>query len=174
MRDTYKQFDTERLIIRPTSVEDAELVYELMNSPKFIQYVGDRKISSPEVAKTYIEEKMLPQLKELGYSSYTIIRKSDKNKIGTCGLYNRDGVDGIDIGFGLLPAYEGLGYAYESASRLKIAAFEEFDIKALKAITSIDNLASQRLLEKLGLAKAGITQLPGEKEALLLYQVNRH
>ena len=173
MEGTYKQFTTERLILRPTLEEDAELVYELMNSPKFIQYVGDRKISSLEAAKTFIQTKMRPQLKELGYSSYTIIRKSNKAKIGTCGLYNRNGVDGIDIGFGLLPTYEGFGYAFESANRLKKAAFEEFDIPQLKAITNKDNVASQKLLEKLGLEKIGETQLPGEQQTILLYQIDK-
>ena len=173
MEGTYKQFDTERLVLRPTSEEDAELVYDLMNSPKFIQYVGDRKISSLEAAKVFIKTKMLPQLKELGYSSYTIIRKSDSAKMGTCGLYNRAGVDGIDIGFGLLPPYEGKGYAYESANRLKMAAFAEFDIPQLKAITNKDNLASQKLLEKLGLEKIGTTQLQNEGAMLLLYHINR-
>ncbi len=91
---------------------------------------------------------MLPQLNTLGYSSYSIITKTDGSKIGTCGLYNRDGVDGIDIGFGLLPQYEGLGYAYESAHRLLNAAFEEFEIEEVKNITSKENISSQRLLEK--------------------------
>ena len=173
MEGTYKQFTTERLILRPTSEEDAELVYELMNTPKFIQYVGDRKISSAKVASMYIKEKMLPQLYDLGYSSYTIIRKSDNRKLGTCGLYNRAGVDGIDIGFGLLPAYEGQGYAYEAANRLKMAAFDEFDIQQLKAITNKDNVASQKLVEKLGLTQIGQTQLPGEQQRILLYQIDK-
>ena len=144
----YKTFKTERIVIRPTSEDDAELIYQLMNTPKFLQYVGDRKIHSIEAAATYIRSKMLPQLHDLGYSSYTLITTSGGEKIGTCGLYNRDGVDGIDIGFGLLPPYEGLGYAYEASSRLLQDAFKDFGIEEIKAITSKENLASQKLLEK--------------------------
>lgn len=165
----HKEFESERLLIRPTFEQDAELIYQLMNTPKFIKYVGDRGINSIEDAKKYIQLKMLPQLNTLGYSSYSLITKANGAKIGTCGLFNRDGVDGIDIGFGLLPQFEGLGYAYESANRLIKAAFEEFEIEEIKAITSKENISSQRLLEKLGLEMIGTTKLPHENHEILLY-----
>ena len=165
----HREFETERLWIRPTQEQDADLIYQLMNTPKFLQYVGDRNIHSLEDAEKYIQLKMLPQLHTLGYSSYSLLTKADGAKIGTCGLYNREGVDGIDIGFGLLPPYEGLGYAYEASRRLMKAAFEEFDIEEIKAITSKENISSQRLLEKLGLEMVGTTILPNEEEEILLY-----
>ena len=168
-----KSFESDRLTIRPTTEADAELVYELMNTPKFIQFVGDRGINSCVEAKNYIKTKMLPQLHSLGYSSYTLVTKVDGSKIGTCGLYNREGVDGIDIGFGLLPAYERLGYAYEAASILLQAAFTDFGIMEIKAITAKDNVSSQRLLEKLGLALIGTTTLPNDTEEILLYTIDK-
>ena len=163
-------FETERLWMRPTLPQDAELIYALMNTPKFLQYVGDRNIRSVADAESYIKAKMLPQLDKLGYSSYTLITKVEAVKIGTCGLYDREGVDGIDIGFGFLPAYEGMGYGYEAASRLLTAAFEDFKIQEVKAITSKENIASQKLLEKLGLVLEGTTLLPNEDEEILLYR----
>jgi RimJ/RimL family protein N-acetyltransferase len=169
----YKEFKTERLIIRPTSEKDSELIYQLMNTPKFVKFVGDREINSIQDAENYIKIKMLPQLKTFGYSNYSLITKSEGIKIGTCGLYNRDGVDGIDIGFGLLPQYEGFGYAYESASRLVRAAFEEFNIDKIKAFTTKENMSSQRLLEKLGLEMIGTTWLPNDNEELLLYKIEK-
>ena len=123
--NNYMSFQSERLIIRPTLEKDAELIYQLMNSAKFIKYVGDRKLYTLEDAEIYIQDKMLPQLRSLGYSNYSIINKKNGAKIGICGLYNREGLDGIDIGFGILPEYEGLGYAFESSSRLIKAGFEE-------------------------------------------------
>ena len=66
----FKSFISKRLIIRPTSKQDAELVYELMNSPKFIKYVADRNIDSINDASNYIKVKMLPQLHLMGYSIY--------------------------------------------------------------------------------------------------------
>ncbi|MGA8855003.1 MAG: GNAT family N-acetyltransferase, partial [Christiangramia sp.] len=92
----HKIFETERLTIRPTALEDATFIFELFNSPKWLQFIGDRKIRSVENAKNYISERMHPQLQKLGFSNYTIIRKSDNLKIGTCGLYDREVLNGID------------------------------------------------------------------------------
>ena len=55
----YKSFTSKRLIIRPTFEQDAKLIFKLMNTLKFIKYVGDRKISSINDAKNYIKVKML-------------------------------------------------------------------------------------------------------------------
>ena len=125
----YKEFETERVRIKPTSEGDSEFIYRLMNSPKFIQYLAHREINSVISEKDYIKTKMLPQLQRLGYSNYTIFQKTDNTKIGTCGLYDREGLEGIDIGFAFLPEYEGQGFAYEAANRLKKAAFEEVEIE---------------------------------------------
>ncbi|MDO6605364.1 GNAT family N-acetyltransferase [Arenibacter palladensis] len=169
----YKTFETERLIIKPTSQEDAAFIYELFNTPKWLKNIGNRNIGSPEMAKEYILSKMQPQLERLGYSNYTLIRKTDGVKIGCCGLYDREGLEGIDIGFAFLPEYEGKGFAFEATDKLKNAAFKEFGLHALSAITSKHNVASQKLLEKLGMALAGTTTLPNGKEELLIYTIEK-
>jgi RimJ/RimL family protein N-acetyltransferase len=169
----YRVFQTERLILQPTSEEDADFIFELMNTPKWHQFIGDRNIETIEDAKIYIQKKIRPQLERLGFSNYTLIRKVDMVKIGSCGLYDREGLEGIDIGFALLPANESKGYAYEAANKLKTVAFEEFGIEAIRAITAKDNLASQRLLEKLGLVLSGTVRLPNDEEELYLYEVKK-
>ena len=167
----YKSFETERLIIRPTSESDSEFIFELLNTPKWLKYIGDRDIKTVEDAKDYIKKKMTPQLERLGYSNYTLIRKQDNQKIGTCGLYDREGLDGIDIGFAFLPEYEKKGFAFESSNKLKEVAFSEFDIKIISAITTKDNVSSQKLLEKLGLKFIKTTKIPNDDEELLLYKI---
>ena len=169
----HKNFETERLILKPTSEEDAEFILELFNTPKWIKYVGDRNIRTVENARDYIQTKMLSQLERLGYSNYTLIRKADNCKIGICGLFDRDGVEGIEIGFAFLPEYEKKGYAFESANKLKNVAFSEFGLAEINAITVKDNISSQKLLEKLGLKLNGTTKLPDDDEELLLYKINR-
>ena len=96
---TYQSFETERLLLKPMSKEDAPFLLELLNSPKWIKYVGDRNVHSIEEAASYIKIKMTPQLKRLGFSNYTVIRKTDHAKLGSCGLYDREGLEGVDIGF---------------------------------------------------------------------------
>lgn len=165
----FKTFETQRLLLRPTSKEDAEFIFELLNSPKWLQNIGDRNIRTVADAENYITVKMLPQLEKLGFSNYTVIRKADQMKIGTCGLYDREGLEGIDIGYAFLPEYEGKGYAFEAAEEIKRAALDIFGINKINAITSKDNLASQKLLTKLGLKLAGTKQLPGKEVELLWY-----
>lgn len=167
----YKTFETQRLFLRPTGVEDAAFILELLNTPKWLQNIGDRKVKTLDDAQAYIETKMLPQLEKLGYSNYTIIRKTDQAKIGTCGLYNREGLDGVDIGYALLPQYEKQGYALEAASIIKKAAFKDFNLTAISAYTTKENMASQLLLTKLGLKLMGTTFIPNDDEELLLFKL---
>lgn len=170
----YKTFETERLLLKPTSVNDAEFILELLNTPKWLQHIGDRKVKSVEDARVYIKTKMLTQLKRLGYSNYTVIKIEDGEKLGTCGLYDRDGLEGIDIGFAFLPQHEKKGYAFEAANAIKNAAFKDFGIKTISAVTTTHNFASQKLLEKLGLKCIGKTKLPDDEEELLLYKIEKN
>jgi len=168
---TYKQFETDRLILKPTTSTDAEFIFELVNTPKWIANIGDRNVKSVKAAKAYIKERMTPQLEKLGYGNYTLIRKVDNFKIGTCGLYDREGLEGIDIGFALLPAYENFGYGYESAAKLLEVGIKEFHIKRISAITTKENISSQKLIEKLGLKYVNIIKIPNDEEELLLYSI---
>ncbi len=167
----HKSFETKRLILRPALEGDAKFYLKLLNSPKWIKFIGDRNVGTVAEARRYIKEKMVSQLEKLGYSNYTIIRKEDGEMLGCCGLYNRDGLEGVDIGFALLTEYEKQGYAFEAADTLKTAAINEFGILNLKAITSKENVASQKLLEKLGLSYVRPVTLPSDSEELMLYEL---
>lgn len=169
----YKTFETERLVVKPTVEADAEFIFELLNSPNWLKYIGNRNVTSIESAREYIKLKMLPQLERLGFGNYTVVRKSDQAKMGICGLYDREGLNGLDIGFAFLPEYEGHGYAFESANKLKQVISDEFGITDIVAITSQDNVSSQRLLEKLGMRLTGTTKIPNEEEELLLYKISK-
>ena len=170
----YLSFETERLLLIPTNENDAEFVFVLLNTPKWLKYIGDRKVYSVDDAKKYIKTRMISQLDKLGFCNYTVIRKSDKAKMGLCGLYNRDGLDGIDIGFAFLSEYEGKGYAFEAAKRIKEAALKEFNLECINAITTKYNLASQKLIEKLGLKFIQTITLPNDAEELLLYRIENN
>jgi RimJ/RimL family protein N-acetyltransferase len=94
-------------------------------------------------------------------------------KVGTCGLYDRGGLEDIDIGYALLTKFEKRGYAFEAAEKLKTLAFTEFGLERLSAVTSKNNLVSQKLLEKLGLALTGTTKLPTSEEELFLFEIKK-
>lgn len=163
--------ETERLILKPTSNDDAPFIFDLLNSPKWIKFIGDRNIKNLDDAIAYIEERIRPQQIRLGYSNYTVIRKKDGAKIGSCGLYDRHGIEGIDLGFAFLPSFENKGYGFESANRLLDAAINQFELEQVSAITLKQNTSSQKLLEKLGLKHIRNIVLPRADEELMLYQL---
>jgi len=163
--------ETDRLFLLPTSEEDASFIMELVNTPKWLKYIGDRNIKSIEDARNYIREKMLPQEERLGFGNFTVVRKTDQQRLGTCGLYDREGLEGFDIGFAFLPEFEGRGYAFEAADELLKVALSKFALKEISAITTKENVASQKLLEKLGLIFIKMTTIPNDSEELMLYKI---
>jgi ribosomal-protein-alanine N-acetyltransferase len=168
----YKTFETARLFLRPAlPLEDAAFVLELMNTPKWKQNIGDRNLNSLEDATHYINTRMMPQLERLGYGNYVLLRKSDNAKIGSCGLYDRVGLEGIDIGFAFLPAYERKGYAFEAAHKILDAGTNVFNIKKISAITIKENINSQKLLEKLGLKFIKLIRIANDEEELMYYEL---
>ncbi|EPR74442.1 GNAT family acetyltransferase [Winogradskyella psychrotolerans RS-3] len=143
-----------------------------MNTPKWIKNIGDRNVKTVKDAKDYIIERAFPQLKKYGYSNYVVIRTSDNTRLGTCGLYHREDRKDPDIGFAFLPAYIGKGYAFEAANQLLIAAKEDYGLTELSGYTLETNLASRKLLERLGFSLKGIGKLPNnDKELLHCYRV---
>lgn len=166
----YQSFETERLYLKPTVHDDAEFILRLLNTPKWLQFIGDRKVRSLEDARRYIEERIITQFDKLGYSNYTVVRKSDGAKMGSCGLYDREGLEGIDIGFAFLPEFEGKGYGFESANKVKEAALHLFKLNPIRAITTQENIGSQKLLEKLGFLFIKLVKIPHDEEELMLYE----
>jgi RimJ/RimL family protein N-acetyltransferase len=167
----YLTFETERLLLRPTTEADADLLVELFNSPKWLQFIGDRKVHTIKDAQAYISQRITPVLERLGFGCYTVVRKTDGVRLGTCSLNDRQGLEEIDLGFAFLPQHEKQGYAFESARKILEAGRQVFGLDRILAITTIDNLASQRLLRKLTFRKVGHTRIPDDEELLLLFEL---
>lgn len=143
-------FETERLNIRELdSALDAEFIFELLNSPKFIEFIGDRGVRSPAEAAGFIENRYRQSYRDHGYGLYAVELK-DGTQIGMCGFVRRDTLPGPDIGFAFLPEFERQGYGYESAAAMMKYGHDAFGFTTVYAITSPNNDASGSLLEKLG------------------------
>jgi RimJ/RimL family protein N-acetyltransferase len=89
--------------------------------------------------------------------------------VGICGLLRRDGLDDPDLGFAFLPEHRGQGYAAEAAAATLAWGRGALGLGRVLAITSLDNDASGRLLEKLGFRFDRVVTLPGDAEELKLY-----
>ncbi len=88
----YKTFETTRLLLRPTDERDAAFIRDLLNTPKWLEFIGDRKVRTEEQARLYIRSRILPQLERLGFAHYTLLRKADGKAVGACGLSRRNDV----------------------------------------------------------------------------------
>ena len=163
-------YETDRLILKPAEVQDADFFLELYNMPSFIQYIGDRNLRTKEDAENYITNRFIPQIEKLGFGNYVVILKEDHTKIGAVGIFEREGLDVLDIGFSFLEKYEGKGYAYESANKLKEVAATDFGVHKISAITTKDNFSSQKIIERLGLKFQKMVTIPEDVVELMYYE----
>jgi RimJ/RimL family protein N-acetyltransferase len=162
-------FHSERLIYRRLDRADAAFLHTLMNSPGWLEFIGDRQIGSSSDAEKYIQEKIIPVCKESWSGTYLLVRRTDGARLGTVGIYQREGLDVPDLGFALMPAYQHQGYAREAALwSIKLARVAELTL--LSAIALPRNYASIRLLESLGFVHCGERQLPGGTDTLSYFE----
>jgi RimJ/RimL family protein N-acetyltransferase len=163
-------FETDRLIIRELdSARDAEFVFELLNTPKFIKYIGDRGVRSVEQAADFIENRYRRSYCDHGFGLYAVDLKADAVPVGICGFVKRDTLPDPDIGFAFLPEFEGCGYGFESAQAVLQYGRDVLGITTVLAITSQDNEVSGKLLEKLGFGFSRLVDMP-DGEVLRLYE----
>lgn len=160
---------TSRLEIIELSISDTSFIFELLNTPSWKRFIGDRGIKTQEDAKNYIVNKFIPAYSTWWFGFRLVRLKENKTPIGICGLVKRDALEHIDIGFAFLPQYEGKGYGYESASAVMQHATTELGIKTIAGITDSKNKSSIALLEKLGLHFQKMILLPGETEEIMLF-----
>lgn len=163
--------ETERLRLREFNSTDGELIFELLNSPGWLKYIGSRSIATIDDAIKYIETKLQNGYRESGFGFYLVELRATGEKTGMCGLVKREGLDNIDIGFALLPRYENKGYAFESSLAVIQYAKNILNIDKLAAITQPTNLSSIKLLGKLGMKFEKKINIPGDPEELLLYSM---
>jgi len=145
------KIETERLELIDPKVNQGPFFFELLNTPGWIEHIGDRGIKSIQDAENYISKSIMIGNTQNGYGLYTMILKSTNKPIGICGLLLRDELEHPDIGFALLPAYEGKGFTTEAGMATVKFAKEVLQIKTILGITGPNNKASIRVLEKLGL-----------------------
>jgi ribosomal-protein-alanine N-acetyltransferase len=161
--------ETERLRLRPVTVDDAALMLAIWNDPAFIKNVSDRGIRTVEQAQEAIKVGVQKLFEEHGYGPYCMSLKSDGAMIGICGIFKRDNLEDPDIGFAVLPDYCGKGYAGEAAIAVVEYARDTLGIAVLTAIVSPTNAPSIGLIEKLGMTFERMITMPGDEDAISLY-----
>lgn len=143
-----KDIRTQHLLLSPLTTRDASFILELVNTPGWLKFIGDRGIHTTDAAVKYLEE---GPRKSYANHGFGLLKVSLGNTpIGMCGLLQRDYLPSPDLGFAFLPGYEGKGYAYEAAHSYMRFIQQEHPFTEIHAITVPENERSIRLLEKLG------------------------
>jgi [ribosomal protein S5]-alanine N-acetyltransferase len=145
-------FQTPRLYLRRFTEADAALIRKLNSQPGVLQYIPEPVPASDEEATAIIINIILPQYKN-NLGRWAVHIKEGDAFIGWCGLkkINND----TDLGYRFLPSAWGKGYATEAAKATVEYGHTVLRLPKIIAHAHIDNIASQKVLEKIGMQFAG-------------------
>lgn len=164
-----KILETERLILRQLTTDDAEFILGLLNEPSFIRNIGDRNVRTIDDACAYILNGPVTSYAKNGFGLYLVQLKETGESIGMCGLIKRDTLDDVDIGYALLPRYWSKGYAVEAARATMAYGKDVIGLKRLVGIVDPTNEGSIRVLEKIGLRYEKMVRLSEDDIDLKLF-----
>jgi ribosomal-protein-alanine N-acetyltransferase len=154
---------TQRLLLRPFTLDDAAFILRLLNEPSFVRHIADKGVRDLEGARGYLREGPMASYRRHGFGLWHVGLAGEGTAIGMAGLLKRDYLDHVDIGYAFLPEYGGRGYALEAASAVMEHARQVLGARRVLAIVNRDNAPSIRLLEKLGFGDDGAVRVPGSE-----------
>jgi RimJ/RimL family protein N-acetyltransferase len=164
--------DTNRLRITELAESDADFILELLNTPGFLEYIGDRGVRNRDDALRYIREGPGRSYAANGFGLWRVGLIPGGEAIGIAGLLKRDSLPDVDIGFAFLPSFCGYGYAHESSSAIMRYAEQVLGLKRVVAITARENDRSIALLHKLGFVFEEMIRMPGDVADVRLFGCN--
>ncbi|HJU82888.1 MAG TPA: GNAT family N-acetyltransferase [Holophagaceae bacterium] len=164
------RLETDRLLIRRLVLEDAPFILRLLNTPGFLEHIGDKGVRDLQQARAYLEDGPMKSWTEHGHGLSLVVLNATGEPLGLCGLLRRKPDQDVDLGYAFLPEFERQGYACEAAAGVLADARRVHGFPRILALVSPGNVRSIRLLEKLG-----FTRCPALDEEGTLYfeQVTR-
>lgn len=169
-----KRIETERLILRQFTTDDAAFVLELVNDPAWLQHIGDRGVRTLADARAYLSKGSLASYAQNGFGLNLVELKSTGEPIGECGLIKRETLTDVDLGFAFLPQFRGMGYAEEAARATLKNARQILGLDRIVAIVSPENARSIVLLRKLGFRyEKSLHLTPEDPEEISLFVSQR-
>ena len=139
-------FQTPRLTLAALTLDHAVFIQQLLNSPGWLQFIGDRNVRTEAEAYAYINK--INENPSITY--WTVSLPGEPAPIGVISLIQRDYLEFPDIGFAFLPEFNGQGYAFEAASAVLDHLRTESNYPQLYAAALPGNTSSIKLLIKLG------------------------
>jgi RimJ/RimL family protein N-acetyltransferase len=158
--------ETKRLLLRSMTAEDTDDFLRLFSDPLVMASFGARPFDRTQ-AERWVRRNLEHQEKH-GYGLFSVILKEEGRLIGDCGLEHMEvgGQPEVELGYDLLSAHWGRGYATEAASAVRDFAFDRLALPRLISLIRCSNAASCRVAEKIGMVRERETTL-GEQPYLI-------
>lgn len=153
--------DTERLLLRRFTLDDAESYLPLVSDPDVIRYTGESPQYSIDGVREILSSRPLRDYAVHGFGRMACIEKSSGRLVGFSGLKYLEDLQEIDIGYRFLPDCWGKGYATESARILMQQESIQHSISRIIGLVQRENQASANVLLKLGLSFERTINLDG-------------
>lgn len=148
------EIKTERLVITNWEFSDFEDFKALATNPKVIRYIGEGKLWSDEkIIEALQRQNSL--VKEYGFCFGALRDRHTKNLMGLAGIQPLGNTKDYEIGWWLAPEYWKQGFGIEAAKAIVNFAFNRLQLPRVKAIVHPENIASKRIIEKLGMKLEG-------------------
>jgi RimJ/RimL family protein N-acetyltransferase len=160
---------TSRLRLRELTYDDAAFVMELVNDPDWLRFIGERNVHSLEDARGYVG-RVRASYDTHGFGLWVVEPLAGSTPVGLAGLLKRVTLEHPDLGFAFLPAGRGKGYALEAASAVLDLARERIGLTRVLAITNPDNVASQRVLARVGFGPGRPIRWEASAEDLYMFE----
>ncbi|MEZ5428701.1 MAG: GNAT family N-acetyltransferase [Pyrinomonadaceae bacterium] len=141
--------ETPRLVLRTYLDEDLDDFHAIRSDPVIRRYYPPH--FSPPEKSPEILHRHLVRWRENGFGEFGAFEKASGKLIGYCGLQNLDGGDEIEIYYGYAQTAWGKGFATEAAAAVLEFGFREAGLEEIVAVTHPENIASQNVLQKIGL-----------------------
>ncbi len=163
--------ETERLILRKFTLADAPFILELVNTPTWLQFIGDKGVRNLQDAQNYLKNGSLKSYQENDFGFYLVCEKSTQKPIGMCGFIKRQELEDVDLGFAFLPDYIGKGFGYEIAQATIEYGKDVLKLRRIIAVVDQRNIPSNALLQKLGFVFEKTIPFGEKKDLLNLYGI---
>jgi RimJ/RimL family protein N-acetyltransferase len=160
--------ETERLILREFDEGDAEAFLALGSDPAILRYVGHPGggLTSLEQALAEMRARPLADYHKHGFGRWAVVHKADGKVIGFAGLKRLEDLGGeVDLGYRFLPAYWGKGLATEASRPVVEYGFTRLGLRRIIGLVDPENVASVRVLEKVGMTFADVIEYHGARAA---------
>jgi [ribosomal protein S5]-alanine N-acetyltransferase len=143
--------ETERLLLREFTLDDVDAFFEMCTDPKVTRYTHDAGLTNRDEARAILLAHPIADYQKYGFGRWACVLKSSGQVIGFAGLKYLEDLGEVDIGYRLMPAYWGVGLATEASRAAIEDGFTRLHLEHIIGLVAPENVASVRVLEKLGL-----------------------